>query len=373
MKYLVIVTLFALICAVSSLRSHPDVIAPQLSAGKAAGLTHHLAKRQTTLTIQDIVDCTTLMSDYQCGSSGYAQQIADIALGCRNDTYARNLANTCARSENGDFCGSALLRFSFDQSLTEGEAACSSAVTLGSCPSTCLSFLQSASSRLGCCVNTYINTTDSPLLSLYSTYVDYRLWNLCNVPLPATDCGNGLPLNPPQDAAQNCTVQELFRRFANYECMTSVGQPLVDALLRNSRCYIYARIIVDLCATNNVDNQFCAVAVASNVITSGTSSDPLFASLIANCDVSSSSFCSSSCQSAVSNITDDYGCCVNVFNNSDHSGLQLPQLSYGVWQSCGVDTPGFCTGASTLSGASTMKAFAWMIAIAMAIYMAVCI
>ena len=360
MKYQVIVTLILLVCAVSGLRPHPEAITPQLSVGKVADLTHHIAKRQTPSSqdIQDLIDCSATALDYQCGSSGYAQQIANIALGCRNESYARNVANTCAKSESGTFCGTALLRVSVDESLAVGASACDSAVASGTCSANCRSFLQSISSRLGCCINTFINTTDSAIFSLYSSYVDYRLWNLCNVPLPAADCGNGLPLNPPQ-GAQSCTAREFFTRLANYQCMTSVGQPLVDALLQDSKCYEFARAVVDVCGVN-ANNEHCAVVIGSDTVTTGASSesDPLFSSLLANCGFTSTS-CSSSCRSAVNNIANGYGCCVNVLNDTES---QIPQLSYSVWSSCGVDTPGLCT-TSTLSGVATVKVFAWMIAI----------
>ena len=317
MKNLIIATVVVFACsgAVSSLS---DAIASQLSVGKVADLTHHITKRQTTP--QDIADCTAAIVDYQCGSSGYAQQIVNIALECRNETYARNAANTCARSENGAFCGSATTRFTLDQ--TQAASTCSGAVSSGSCPSSCRSFLQSASSTLGCCINTYINTTVSPLLGLYGVYVDYHLWNLCNVPLPAADCGNGLPLNPPQDA-QDCTLQEFATRSVNYECMASVGQPLVDTLLRNGRCDTYVRGLVGICSRNE-NNQFCGAVIGSSAISSGGSNDPLFISLVANCAASSSSFCSSSCRSAATNIKNSYGCCVNVFNISV-GGIQVAE------------------------------------------------
>ena len=296
---------------------------------------------------------------YQCGSSGYAQQLLNIALGCRNDTYARNVANMCARSENGDFCGTATIRFLLDQ--TQSFTPCLGAVSSGSCPSSCSRFLQSASSTLGCCINTYINTTDSPLLESYEEYVNNSLWNLCNVPLPAADCGNGLPLNLSQDS-QVCTLPELFTRFANYECMASVGQGLVDTLLQNSRCYFYVRRLVEVCRVNE-NNEFCAAVSGSNAESSIQDSD--FISLVTNCSSSSSSFCSPSCQNAVTTIANSHGCCVNVYNTSI-GGIQVLQLSYGLWNRCGVDTPGFCS-ASTLSGAATIKVlFAWMIALAMA-------
>ena len=386
MKHLIIAIAFVLVCLciVSCLS---DTIAPQLSVGRVTDLAHHVTKRQTTPTIQDLVDCSTAIVDYQCGSSGYAQQIVNIALECRNETYARNAANVCARSENGVVCGTAAGRFTFDQAQSFATEPCTGAISSGVCPSSCRSFLQSASSALGCCINTYINTTVSPgpLLELYGEYVNYRLWNLCNVPLPPADCGNGLPLNPPSQDARVCTLQELFARFADYECTPSTGQGLVDNLLKNSRCYIFARAFVDLCSVNPINNQFCAEALDSDVIGSGGSTSPLQTSLQSNCG-SSGSFCSASCQRAITDAANTYGCCVNVYNNSN-SGLQLSQLSYSLWNSCGVDTPGFCSASTlsslagqppltqnprdyTLSGATTTKVFAWMIVLAVAIHTA---
>ena len=359
MTRVIIATIFVLVCSCNP----SDAITPQLSVGRVGDLTHHIiAKRQTTPTLQDAADCSAVAVDYQCGSSGYAQQLINIALGCRNESYARNVANACASNENGEFCGTATVRFLLDQ--TQTLTACLGAISSGSCPSSCRSFLQSASSTLGCCINTYINTTDSPLLEIYDEFVNNSLWNLCNVPLPAADCGNGPALNPPQDS-QVCTQQELFTRFADYECMASVGQGLVDTLLQNSRCYINARSLVEVCRVNE-NNEFCAAVVGSDLIDSGSSTDSDFISLVINCSSSIlSSSCSSSCQNAVTNIANSHGCCVNVYNISI-DGNQVPQLSYGLWNRCGVNTPGFCS-TSTLSGAATIKVlFAWMIALVMA-------
>ena len=366
--YLIIVaTLYVLVCTVSSFRSQPGEIAPQLSLGKVADLTRHL-KRQTTPSTQDLLDCGIAAVDYQCGSSGYLQGIVDIALGCGNDSLARNVANGCSISEGGGFCVTEFIRLTSDESLAAGAASCSAAASSGSCPSSCSSFLESVSSRLGCCINTYVNTTESGLLEFYGEFVDYGLWRLCNVPLPASDCGNGLPLNPPQDA-QQCTFQQLVTRVANYECMPSVGQPLINTLQQNSRCSDIAKQYVDECSVND-NNEFCFEVIGSDIF-SDVSSNSLYFSLVANCSTSSSAFCSSSCQSAINDINDSYGCCVSVFNDT---AFGAPELSYGVWNRCGVQTPGVCTDSTlTLSGAATVQGFAWMIAVAMALYMALCI
>ena len=138
--------------------------------------------------------------------------------------------------------------------------------------------------------------------------------------------------------------------------MPRVGQPLVNALLSNRRCYPFAKELVDGCYVNP-NGQFCTEIIVS-------SSTNLLPTLRTNCI--SNSTCSSSCRSAVTNITRAYGCCVNFFNRSD-VGIQYPSLSYSVWSSCGVESPGFCT--STLSGSVTMKAFAWNISVIIAVAM----
>ena len=311
---------------------------------------HHVQKRQTT-NIEDTIDCLSTAAEYQC-SSGYTQKAIDIALSCRNETYARLASISCAaKREDGERCVVAALRLSSD--LVNG-FQCSSAVSSGSCPSGCRSFLESARSKLGCCFNTYINTTDNPLYTIppYTDVVDYRLWNLCSVELPPAGCGNALALNPPADA-RTCTAGEFISRLVNYHCMQSVGQPLVDALLQNSKCNTYARTAAGSCALNP-DGQYCAEIATMDAFT-GAATDNYFTSLTTNCGSGSSSFCSSSCRNAVTNIKNAYGCCVNIYNDSvPNAGDQslFPSLSYSVWNSCGVETPGFCTATLSASAAT---------------------
>ena len=270
MKSLVILITFMCVSShaltVHQLQAYPELlggVSQVLLNGKMKGasviFTNQREKRQSTspnmmttfsdLTLQDISDCTSIIGDHQCGSSGIAQRIADIALSCGNDSVARMTSNLCARSEGGDFCGTAFIQFAFDGSPATDESSCSGAVASSACPSSCRTYLQTWRSRLGCCINTYINNTDFPAFALFSDFVDYRLWDLCGVSLPAVDCGNGLPLNTSANA-QSCTSQELTSRLAQYQCTADVGQPLVDAIMQNSRCYPYARIQIDVCGSN---------------------------------------------------------------------------------------------------------------------------
>ena len=370
MKYLVITASFyVLVCTVSGFGSQPGEIVPQLALGKVTGLSHHLAKRQITPTFEDLVDCANTAFGYLCGSSGYTQGLVDIALGCRNESYARDVAIGCSTIEGGGFCVTETLRFLLDASVAEDAPSCLGVVSLESCPSNCSSFLQSVSSRLGCCINTFLNTTESGVVDpLY----DYRLWGLCNVPLPPmSSCENGLQFNPPQDA-QQCTLQQLESQSATYQCMPSVGQPLIDALQQNSKCDDITQIFVDYCSVNQ-NNDFCVVVTGADITSDAVmpSNNPLYSSLLADCSSSSSTSCSPSCRSAINDISNSFGCCVNVFNDTDSAPSQL---SYGVWSRCGVQTPGVCAASTlTRSGAATVQGFAWMIAIAMALCMALCI
>ena len=306
---------------------------------------HHITKRQTDANdlSQVLAECSTILTEYQCGPSGYAQETVNIALGCRNESLAHRIANTCARNENGETCGAAATRFFISDAANA--ATCISAVGSGSCPSNCSRFLESARSRLGCCINTYINTTDSPLLALYSNLLDYRLWNLCDVPLPPTDCRNTLSLNPPQNS-QQCTAQELTSLTVDYECRPSVAQPLINTLLQNNGCNIFATTLVDICATN-ANGQYCAEALGFDLIVSTSTTDPLLVSLFSNC-AGLEDTCSQSCQSTITSTADAYGCCINVYNNTE-LGQRVPSLSYSLWNSCGVETPGVCNSSLTTS------------------------
>ena len=321
-------------------------------------VSHHIAKRQTTandepLSSQDIIDCVAAIIDHQCGTSGYTQQTVNIALGCRNESYARNSANACARNENGESCGVATVKFLVNDTDMMNAYSCSDAVASQACPVACQTFLESVNSKLGCCINTYLNTTDSPLFSFYNygKYFDHRLWSLCDVPLPATgSCENMISLDPPP-YEQDCTEQELVSHLVDYQCNPSIGQPLVNAVLQNERCNIFATGLVDVCATN-ANGQVCAEAISLDILGSISTSSQLFSSLTSlsvNClEAVNVDICSPFCQSAITNITDSYGCCVNAYNNSE-TGMQLPLLSYSLWNSCGVDSPGFCNSSLTTS------------------------
>ena len=296
-----------------------------------------IAKRQTIydVTAKDVIDCISSATEYQCGASGYSQRVVDIAMGCNNDSYARNTANTCARNENGDTCGAVTLKFLSDYTNAD---ACSGAVSSGFCHESCRDFLQSAKKELGCCVNAYVNKTDYPLYRQYRQYVDYLLWDLCDVDLPDGECKDGgLSVKPHSQDQKSCSPQELISRFVRYECSADVGQSLINNLMKNDRCYIFSSVMVDACSTNT-HGQYCAEVIGIDLM-ANVISDPLVISLNSYCTPGSG--CTASCRNAIMDVKKAYGCCVNIYNDTS-IGLQLTPLSYDVWNKCGIETPGFC-------------------------------
>ncbi len=314
----------------------------QHSVGKILSEFGHaaIAKRQTVydITTQDVVDCVSSTIEYQCGSvSGYSQKVVDIATGCRNDSYARNTANTCIRNDKGETCGAVTLKFLSGQTNAE---SCLGSITKDFCSSACRDFLQSAKDSVGCCLNAYVNKTDYPLFEHYREHVDHRLWDLCGVDLPEEECkDSGIKVQFSKEV-KSCTSQEILTNFVQYECSADVGQALVDNIMENDRCYIFSAVMVDACSSNGM-GQYCAETIGTDLMnTFGT--DPYVIALNSDCGARDpDSGCTTACKESINAIKQAYGCCVNVYNDSS-IGLQLGSLSYSVWNDCGIETPGFC-------------------------------
>jgi hypothetical protein len=56
------------------------------------------------------------------------------------------------------------------------------------------------------------------------------------------------------------------------------------------------------------------------------------------------------CRDTLEEVKSAEGCCINVFNQSDSTEIETsPALDYRLWESCGVETPGFCESKLTLN------------------------
>ena len=315
---------------------------------------HQLVKRQNSNfgTPEDEAYCNARINDAYC-STGLAQADIEIDWACGMGSVstieqARQLANDCAKNEHGDYCQSAFLLFDVNNTrLTNIEGNCLGVVMSESCPTACRTLLEDFSSRLGCCINTYVNGSQT---QTSSASVDYRVWNLCGVPLPAADCGNTPTINPP-DIIRQCTSEEYFNRiFAQNVCLPERGQPYIDAIVLDSRCnqtdfYLGAEYLTNYLCSMDDKGTLCVIRI------DGESAD-IVESLDSICATSNVS-CTSNCREGINRAKNFTGCCLNSFNSSRYNIPGPPSLSYGVWKSCGVGSPGFC--ASTLSLSAAMS------------------
>ena len=185
---------------------------------------HRVAKRQTN---DERAMCDVQLSEVLC-TTGIQQGLveADLSCGYKNVEEAQREANLCAKSEDGQFCGSLLELNRIRESYIEGN--CSGVLDQNPCP--CQSLLEDFRSTLGCCINAYFNGTGVYYSGM--TSLNYRVWNLCNVPLPPAACGNGPTINPPRNV-QNCTSEDVFEKYyLENLCLPERRQAYTDVLKR---------------------------------------------------------------------------------------------------------------------------------------------
>ena len=130
-------------------------------------------------------------------------------------------------------------------------------------------------------------------------------------------------------------------------CLPERGQAYVDAIVLDSRCnqtdfFMSAEYVTNLCSVDD-SGTICGFTY------SNADSEVELESLNSICATSNVS-CTSNCQDSISNAKMLRGYCLNWINSSSYT----PQaLSYGVWKSCGVESPGFCESPLSLSGTAT--------------------
>jgi hypothetical protein len=175
----------------------------------------------------------------------------------------------------------------------------------------------------------------------YRTIVDYRLWNLCNVPLPPEGCDNGPTVNHPV-SVEVCTEEDYFNKeYIQNICLPQRGQPYINAIVLSSRCNqssfpSMAELLVNFCS------------VDANGSPCGFTRWDTIDDLNSDCATSNVS-CTLNCSNSINDVKDMYGCCLNSvwFNTSTDSPAGL---SYGVWKSCEIETPGSCESSLSLRG-----------------------
>ena len=83
-------------------------------------------------------------------------------------------------------------------------------------------------------------------------------------------------------------------------------------------------------------------------------SEPYIDELNAACATSNDQSCTTNCRDSIVDAKSDRGCCLNtLFYNSLDSASLPPGLSYSIWKSCGIETPGVCDSLLNIRSGAT--------------------
>ena len=75
--------------------------------------------------------------------------------------------------------------------------------------------------------------------------------------------------------------------------------------------------------------------------------------------------CSNECASALRQVRDELGCCLNAIYNNSFVGEHLPFADYSLWSNCGLESPGFCAQPPASAGAKSAGVYGLFMTIAL--------
>ena len=229
---------------------------------------------------------------------------------------------TCRMNSAGDFCGSVdfiSAQSNWNLSITTGS----------SCTAECNESLIDA----GCCFSNLDFLQD--------------LFTLCDLNFPSP-CPETLTI-PTITSDPSCqTDEDIFMLDTELTC--SVASPILDSLNSNNCPSSFTRNFELQCSMR--DGELCIKSAFDN------STVNELASAIANCPSVSS--CSTNCEASLRNLSNNLGCCLNLFNSSYTMGTEFfnPEsstivLDNDLWQECGITPPGSCFSAPSSTAPSS--------------------
>ena len=297
-------------------------------------------------TATAMTKCLETIDRYSCLFSSYSSDLLEIGVQCGSDyiQFAEITAAQCTTNEDGDFCFRV-----FSELSTVDAAACSSVNDSSSCTATCSGFLEAIVTTGGCCFNTVFNERISQIILGYNIQLPL---NACSVAAPPS-CDLAFDLTLPNNQ-ESCTFPLFWGRVVNYLCSQAVGQPYVDNILRSPQCTPLARHFTNFCG-RGPNERFCLdILQGSYPLVNPTLTafvNPFLSEAIAQCATYSSftsdTPCPDSCKHALHTAMKEFGCCINLFNDTVNEVL-LPHFSGDMMTACGLDSPGLCSNALTL-------------------------
>ena len=317
-----------------------------------------VAKRQTDSELcTDPVALERRLASQRCDPSYVAELQEALGKGC--DLFGlrflfgslEDQLRRCGRDESGTFC--AFHNPSLDQDVEgiktiddmtdEVHRRCledqSLSETLKNCSTDCRSALEEFSSRFGCCIHVGgLSFNDHDESRRIFTPL---LWSRCGVTRP-DPCPNA-PTLPGSQADVTCSLQCALTQAFAIECKhidrthfqilegCGAGNNLTSLQIRQ-RCGFNSK--GDYCGllTFNFPREY-TFSVYSKCYHFYTSNQ-----------------CSMECKSALEEMVDIYGCCLNAMNTTSiEDDIQHFVTRYDLWTACDVETPGFCSFPADLS------------------------
>ena len=314
------------IAVASGIEHHSSI----LGIGHAETGTHSAARRSASRVIRQTNQneakvCSQIVYKTQC-TGNYAQNFINTIGQCSSSGFATagSAEKLCRQNANGDYCGTIVIDIT---NIINANQICTS-----SCSSSCRNALVSLKNSHGCCLS------DNPLLQSLSIT---RYFTSCGISLPSCEETNlNVPSSVNTGASCGSTPAEFLRTTNGFACKRQNLQPTLDAL-RENNCGTFAQLNELNCGYRN--GRYCYETLFTSA---GTSA---LMNALRSCP--SSTVCSSFCSSSISDLKQQLGCCVNLYNASLQvygtvSGGDLSQFraltSNSLWARCGVSPPGIC-------------------------------
>ena len=333
--------------------SHPHSVTGPKLVDASPFLHKSMAKRQTDRENEQF--CDLKREELAC-TSGFYQAFVDALLNCGHLDHARELAFNCAQNNKGEYCTAVYYKLTHaDSDLSTTDTYCSGVARSDSCPLNCRKQLQLLKEKLGCCPVSYLMGyymlahQSSTRYESYDSVFDYQVWNQCGVSLP-TPCVTEIPSLSEVD--RDCTEEE-FHHYLYTQALCvrgGAGQAFISGLLSiEERCTFSATFLIDNCAFN-ARGEDCELLDVRGTLRN----------IDAQCSRNSlnGSSCTQACAGSITQSKNSIGCCVNLYNNSDANSYYGTRyrdaLSYALWQSCGVESPGVCESTLSLSGSKSV-------------------
>jgi hypothetical protein len=296
-------------------------------------------------------------------NNDYVNDLLETFVNCGAAEPARYAATFCARDEQADlYCGAAE---AYSVDLGAAQFFCNSTTQGGQpCSAECGASLMTIRNNLGCCLNTFFNTTEI-LGVIFGDILDYSLWSNCSVEPPNSTCNGELPFTLPATPTQTCTFDdyEACREGDFNTLRTSLtGQP--------ASCDVVVQYNLDRCSRMpRPGSEACILGLGTDTLTPPTENG--IQAIGYNCFLTRIlGSCSSSCRDSLQTFAENRGCCVNTLYNSTYalaSGLNysIPYFQDTVlFDLCDIDAPPLeCGGSLPLKGFALMMLLPLIVAL----------